>query len=132
MHTISTATVAELIEEGRADDAIAIAYVALSESFDGLPDGGDQLYTSLFTPDECRALEQVLEVAREGMAANRNQRPPATLANMRRLYRPGLVAVSETADEQCSADPADYFWMGPDDSLTDSAGQPIVLATSGR
>lgn len=34
MQTISTAKVAELIEEGRGEDAITLAYVALSERFD--------------------------------------------------------------------------------------------------
>jgi hypothetical protein len=42
-----------------------LAYVILSERLGTLPDGGDELYTSLFHPDECMALEQVLELAKD-------------------------------------------------------------------
>lgn len=66
---ISTADVAELVAEGRTAEAIALAYVVLSERFGSLPDGGDELYTGLFSPDECEALEQVLVLARAALAA---------------------------------------------------------------
>jgi hypothetical protein len=64
---ISTTTVAQLVAENRRDEAIALAYVILSERFEVLPDGGDELYTSLFTPDECQALADVLEWAKAAL-----------------------------------------------------------------
>jgi hypothetical protein len=69
--------------------------------------------------------------ARDPNAANSTAAPDeaslATLANMRRYYRPGLVAVSDSLGEVTSADPNDYFWLGSDDCLTDSEGEAMVL-----
>jgi hypothetical protein len=68
VQSISTATMADLTAAGRIDEAIGLAYAVLSERLGGLPDGGDELYTSLFTPDECQALEQVLELAKDTLS----------------------------------------------------------------
>jgi hypothetical protein len=35
-----------------------------SERIGTLPDGGDELYSALFTPDQCQALEPALGLAR--------------------------------------------------------------------
>lgn len=53
----------------------------------------------------------------------------ANLANMRtaREMGSGVQAVSETTDEVYSANPDDYFWMGPDDTLTDDIGENMIL-----
>jgi hypothetical protein len=64
MDTITTTGVDQLIAENRFDEAIALAYVVLSERLGSLPDGGDQLYYDLFNPDECQALERVLSLAK--------------------------------------------------------------------
>ncbi len=41
---------------------------------------------------------------------------------------PGVFAWSPDTDEQCSADPGDYFYMDPDEPLVDSEGNPMQLA----
>jgi hypothetical protein len=64
MDTISTAKVAELVAEDKFDEAIALAYVVLSDRLGDLPDGGDALYRSLFNPDECQALADAFEWAK--------------------------------------------------------------------
>jgi hypothetical protein len=66
-HTISTERVRDLVAAGQFDEAIALAYVVLSERLGTLPDGGDELYASMFTPVECQALENVLEWATEAL-----------------------------------------------------------------
>jgi hypothetical protein len=60
---ITTATIAELTAAGRSGEAVALAYAVLSERLGGMPDAGDQLYSSLFSVDECQALERVLALA---------------------------------------------------------------------
>jgi hypothetical protein len=51
----------------------------------------------------------------------------ANLENMRRYCEPGVFAYSPNTGEECSADPYDYFTLGPDDFLTDELGEPMVL-----
>jgi hypothetical protein len=56
----------------------------------------------------------------------------ATLANMRKHYRPlpavQIFAWSPSTDEEYSAHPGDYFMMADDDVLRDSDGEPMILA----
>lgn len=56
---------------------------------------------------------------------------PATLENMRRIYRHGLVAWSAYTGEKCSANPADYFYLEPNEPLRDELGNPMDLAWDG-
>lgn len=53
---------------------------------------------------------------------------PATRANMERFGAYGVVAYSPDTGEIDSATPGDYFMMDPSDCLTDSEGNPMVLA----
>ena len=54
----------------------------------------------------------------------------ANRANMRRHYRPGVVAHSPRTGETCSANPADYWWLPDHDGeyLSDRDGNPMILA----
>lgn len=54
--------------------------------------------------------------------------PLATVRNMREFSSQGpLVAWSPTTDEQCSADPRDYWLLDDDDPIVDATGEPMVL-----
>jgi hypothetical protein len=66
MVSISQAEVRRLVAEDKLDEAVETAYVMLSERFEVLPDGGDELFRQLFTPDECEAMADVLAVAKNG------------------------------------------------------------------
>ena len=58
---------------------------------------------------------------------------PANLDNMREHYESGIFAVSVCdPDERCSANPADYFWLGGGEILTDSFGRAMILARERR
>jgi hypothetical protein len=53
----------------------------------------------------------------------------ATRENMRKYAGlPGVFAYSPTTGEQYSATPGDYFWLPEGEVLTDSDGEPMVLA----
>lgn len=55
----------------------------------------------------------------------------ATLANMRQHYTGiDVFAYSPNTGEECSANPADYFTLGPDDTLKDDEDQPMILVRS--
>jgi hypothetical protein len=57
----------------------------------------------------------------------------ATMANMRKYGKgPGVFAYSPVTGERCSADPADYWWMGPNESLIDGAGGTMELVFERR
>lgn len=64
--SIGQADVRHLVSRGEYAVALELAYVMLSERLGTLPDGGDALYGSLFTPDECEALADVLHLAEGG------------------------------------------------------------------
>ena len=54
----------------------------------------------------------------------------ATVANMRAVQdKPGVFAFSPATFERYSATPGDYFWMPENEPLTDSEGEPMLLAT---
>jgi hypothetical protein len=54
--------------------------------------------------------------------------PLATVRNMREFQSQGpIIAWSPVTDEQCSADPRDYWHLSEDDHLVDEAGEPMVL-----
>lgn len=52
----------------------------------------------------------------------------ATMANMERYAHRPVFAYSQITGERYSANPADYWQEGEDLVLTDSEGQPMVLA----
>lgn len=66
MRSISRAEVRRLIRRNQYPAALELAYVMLSERFEALPDGGDQVFGQLFSTDECEAMADVLEVAKNG------------------------------------------------------------------
>ena len=58
-----------------------------------------------------------------------NQTPvPASLANMRKFYRPGVFAWSPITGDECSADPRDYFMLSDDAILRDDDGHEMYMA----
>jgi hypothetical protein len=67
MQSISQAEVRQLIRQGRREVALELAFVMLTRRFERLPDRGDQLFGELFTPDECEAIEDVLDVVQHGL-----------------------------------------------------------------
>ncbi len=51
----------------------------------------------------------------------------ATKRNMEARWDPDVVAYSPETGETCSAHPADYFWLMPDNYLEDACGNPMFL-----
>lgn len=53
----------------------------------------------------------------------------ATIENIQKYYRTGVVAFSPLTGEEVSANPEDYFYLSPGDVLTDDEGEPMILVT---
>lgn len=54
---------------------------------------------------------------------------PASIANMRRYYSPGVLAYSPATGEEYSANPSDYWDAGSTYVLTDANGDAMQLVT---
>lgn len=55
----------------------------------------------------------------------------ATLENMHTAYKrdKAVTAMSQHTDEYCSANPGDYWFLSPNEPLTDQLGEPMILVS---